>query len=818
MGALFRHRPALLTAVALASGIYVQSLASFDAAVWLCTTIVCLVCAMFRIAPLIRLCSLCFAVTALGALLTSSARNSYEQTPLARIAKFEKQIAITGIIEDIRETETSELVTLRAARVAPIGGREIPVHEEILLRISKAGLLHSNVAMPVAGTSIKAIGTLEPFRPATNPHEYASAIALQMRTQTSCMLDVRTGFDLYVLNSSNGPSLRNTILSFAASIHTWIAAQLDASIRDESSRGFVKAVVLGNRDQMERETVDNFTTAGVAHILAVSGFNVAIVALVFAQLLRLLGLNRLRVRTLVTMLAIIAYAFIVGWQPSVARAAMMIVLYLIATLLERKPNSLNVIAGAAAIELLIRPLDLFDIGFQLSYAAVFGLILIAPQVKRLLGRAEVPDVPRTYLDRLVDVTALSIGASIASYPVLASHFFRISIVGFAANVPIVPLSALITALGFILIPIAALSTSLGHIYGDAATYLTRALFTLTRISAHIPHAASSAAAPTALYLILFVLCVIFVLRSGTLQHFFGRVTVSVSGYVALSLLGAPLSASVLARNSEALQVLFFDVGQGDCIYLRTPQGYSYFIDFGSADIMGASARAEQTALPFLRAEGMTDVMAGFISHMHRDHFGGGSALLERAHIGEIFSSGERSSTPLASFLERDARKGNTRLRTIALGDTIHLGDSVTLYTLHPSRAAASGLHTRYGLHPNNGSLAFKVVYSRTSLLFLGDVERDDELQMVSQYGAFLHSDVVKVAHHGSLTSSSKELTSSAQAKYAVISVGVHNRFGHPSPAILKRWMSAGTTVFRTDRDGAILLTSDGHTVRREQWD
>jgi competence protein ComEC len=812
---MFRHRPALLFAVALACGIYAESLVNANAALLVAVTIVLACLALLRIVPVAKNATTIVALVSLGSLLGLSVRMQYEQTPLARIAKFEKQVQLIGRIEDVRETETSYLASAHASSLALAGQSAVDVNENVLIRISKDGLLRSQSAMPKVGTTVKAYGTLEALREPTNPHEYASSLALQMRTETSCMLDVRTGFDLYILKYEQ--TVASQIGEIASNVHAWIASELDASIRDESSRGFVKAVVLGDRAEMERETVDNFTTAGVAHILAVSGFNVAIVALVFAQLLRLIGVTRLRARTIVTMLAVIAYAFIVGWQPSVSRAVLMIVLYLTATLLERKTDSLNIIASAAALELLVRPLDLFDVGFQLSYSAVLGLILIAPQVKRLLGRNEVPGEYRNYIDRFIDVSALSIGASVASYPVLASHFYRISLVGFAANLPIVPLSALINALGFLLIPIHAISPWLAHVYGDATTYLTRALFLLIDVSAHLPHAASAAHAPTALYLVLFVLCVTYLLRSVDLPRFVARLVLCAACYFALVVTGLPLSASVLERHANNLQVLFFDVGQGDCIYLRTPQGKSYFIDFGSADIYSASARAEQTALPFLRAEGETDVLGGFISHMHRDHFGGGSALLEHANMSEIFSSGERSNEALARSLENNALTKATRLRVLAAGDTIHLGDDVTLYTLHPTRSALRGLHTNYGMHANGGSLAFKVVHGSTSMLFLGDVEANDEREMMREYGDLLQSDVVKVAHHGSLTSSSKELTQATLAKYAVISVGAHNRFGHPAPAIVKRWMNAGARVLRTDRDGAILLVSDGERVSREDW-
>ncbi|MDP4198675.1 MAG: DNA internalization-related competence protein ComEC/Rec2 [Bacteroidota bacterium] len=728
----------------------------------------------------------------------------------------------------------SYLYAFKTDSASLAGGKMFGVQDRVLIRISKAAPGLKSV--PQLGSNLEVFGSLQPFRGPTNPHEFAWGLALQAQMQTSALLEVHSGYDLYML----GPPQRtiwSQIFEIASIAHAWIATQLDSAVRDVPTRGFIKAVVLGDRGEMERETLDDFTVAGVAHILAVSGFNVAIVGIVIAQLLRIFGIFWHRPRTIITMIAVFAYAAIVGWQPSVVRALFMIELYLLALLFERKPDSLNIIASAALVELVIRPSDLFDVSFQLSYAAVLGLILIAPQIRRLLGISSEDSQPhRTSIDRLMqnrsarrfaEAAALSLGATIASYPVIAAHFYRISIVGIFANLPAIPLSALITALGFLLIPLTALSSFLGHIYGDAATYLTNVLLLITRLSAHLPQASRPAAAPTWIYLAFFGCALTYSLRASTRKQFLGRVVMAAVCYVVLGLLHVPFSDSALVPNEGKLQVLFFDVGQGDCVYIRTPSGSSYLVDFGSMASSG-TARVEQSTLPFLRAENSTNVMAGFISHMHSDHYGGAPSLLDHASVAQLFTSGERVHEPLAKSLEHDANIQHTSLHVLSVGNTIRLDTSteipVTLYTLHPTRFEIAGMRTNYGLNTNNGSLAFKLVYGRTSFLFLGDIATSDERGMVMSYGGntngapnFLASDVVKVAHHGSLTNSCKELVQCSHPRFAVISVGASNRYGHPAPAVIKRWMGSGANVRQTNRDGAILFASDGTRVEEINW-
>jgi competence protein ComEC len=809
------HRPAVLVAIALSLGVvlgkyFPNGLEREGLIVMLGAVLLVLIARKF-FAP--RLFALTAGFVLLGAGLFSLQHASYTDTPLAHIASEKINDAqVIGTLSNLRESQSDYEWTIETDSIAIASSNFIPIRGRLLIRLTKSN--NSTNALPESGARLRLFTTLEPFRGATNPHEFSSELKIQTQTHAEAQGYLHSRYDYYILESPH-PNMLARINALFDAAHGAIISLLDVAIRDTSARAFVKAVVLGERTDMDKETLNDFTASGVAHILAVSGFNVAIISLVTAQLLRLLGIYWRRPRIMVTMLVVLLYSAIVGFQPSVVRAAIMIELYLLAQLLERMPDPTNILFGAAALNLIVRPADLFDAGFQLSYLAVLGLLQIAPQLKRLFTAAAKPEnTSRRWIAKLRDATAVSLGASIASYPVIATHFYRVSFVGLAANLPIIPLASLITALGFLLIPITFISTWFGQLYGDATAYCSKALLLLTKWCAHLPVASHSAAAPSWIYIIFLIAAVTYCLRAGSRKIFAARIAVSLGAYLLIAALHVPLTDSVLDRNRSKLQVLFFDVGQGDCILVHTPSDRSYMIDFGTIS-SEQNARAERTAIPFLRAENATDIDAAFISHMHRDHFGGALAMMQNCHIAKMFTSGERVPGPLSRTLDETAREQRTDLRVLSRGDTIRLDTDITLYVLHPDSHVPSAMFTRYGAHIHDGMLAFKLVYRNTSFLFLGDLERNGEEEMLATYGNFLRSNVVKVAHHGSLTSSSHAFVAMTNPEFAVISVGEHNLFGHPSPAIVRRWMDSRASVLRTDRDGAILLISDGNTVRRE---
>jgi len=240
------------------------------------------------------------------------------------------------------------------------------------------------------------------------------------------------------------------------------------------------------------------------------------------------------------------------------------------------------------------------------------------------------------------------------------------------------------------------------------------------------------------------------------------------------------------------------------------------MDFGGVNVANTS-RAERAVLPFMQAEGITHLDGGFITHMHRDHYGGAPFLVDHLGVEKLFWTGERVQDQLAHDLDRSVRAARVSTQRLSAGERLTLDSETTLYVLHPPKALVDERGPRLGARLNNGSLAAKLVYRNSSVLFLGDIEQVDEEMLVREYGSFLKSDVVKVAHHGSAGSVGREFIETVAARFAMFSVGEHNRYGHPARLALQRWYKRGARILRTDRQGAILLESNGARFKLRNW-
>jgi competence protein ComEC len=817
----FRSRPALLAFSAIAAGIALTRVVHSAPVVLTFAALFALILSaelaiLFRRVPLSRVPIIVLAYLALGVGLVSIPDAQYESSSLRSIAELQPEhVMLSGRVAGAtRENAYGSSFLLRTDKLV-LDSVRYAVDDLIVVDVSSSDA-DEEIALPREGDKLTVFSSLEPLMPPTNPDEYSSDVRLHERTGAVCRVHLRTRFDYHIDSASHDTSLWQRATALFISWREIAHGELVDAIHDSTSRSFVSAVVLGERSEISDGTLSDFTQAGVSHILAVSGFNVAIVSLVIAGLLKLFAIHQRMVRLVISMIGVAIYCLIVGLEPSVVRALIMIELYFLARIVERKPDGLNIVASAALITLLVQPYDLFDAGFQLSYSAVFGLAILYPELKRLFIPEESPlSKPITLLVRGAELLLLSVAAAIATMPVTLLQFHRFSLVGVFANIPIVPISSVITSLGFLVIPLNALSHWLGIVYGDALAAMTRFLLWLTHFSASLPNAAIPLRAPGAMCVVLFVLATIFAARAASMRLAALRMSCAFVIAAMLTSFGIPFAKSTLIPNGK-LSMLFFDVGQGDCILIRSPEGETCMLDFGGVT-SGVRARADRDVLPFLQTEGVNRLQFAMLSHTHLDHFGGLFTMLPNIPLGTLYHTGEHAKDAIVRYLDRQIRASQVNTARLSTGDTLHLGDSVVIYVLHPGRNLVDRTGPSRGNNLNNGSLAVKIVYGKTSALLLGDVESSDEDLMVKEYGKFLKSDLVKVAHHGSRTSSSTALVELARPNCAVISVGRHNVFGHPAIQTLHRWKAVGAAIARTDRDGAVLFQSDGERVIPVNW-
>jgi competence protein ComEC len=529
-----------------------------------------------------------------------------------------------------------------------------------------------------------------------------------------------------------------------------------------TSAALLAGLLLGERTDLPSDLEAAFRRAGVSHVLAVSGFNVALVG---ATVWALLALARApqRVAALGAIVVVVGYAAVAGPQPSVLRATFMAVLVLVAVLLEREAAVLNSLALAALVILAVRPADLQDPGFQLSFAATAGIVL-AP-------------LPR---GRLAAAVAVSAAAQLAVLPIGLVHFNQVSVIGVLANLAVVPLAGLATVLGLFAVAAGLVGAAPAAWLLAAAWPVLLLLRGAVAAAAAVPGAVLHLPAPGPLA----ITCYVGALAAG-LVGWRLRATHLRRARGLAALATALAAASVLLTLAPALRgadgrlrVSVLDVGQGDAIVVEGPDGRTVLVDAGAGGPYRLDA-GERVVAPFLWNRGVLRLAAAAVTHDDADHAGG---------MGTIHRL----------FTVREPWDGT------AAGGPLVLGGAV----ITPLLAATIGR--------NDAARVLRIDFGLVSILLASDVERAGERALVAS-GAPLAATVLKVPHHGSATSTGPEFLAAVRPAIALLSVGARNPYRHPDPLVLDRLTAVGADIHRTDHHGALLLETDGRHLTITRW-
>lgn len=377
-------------------------------------------------------------------------------------------------------------------------------------------------------------------------------------------------------------------------------------------------------------------------------------------------------------------------------------------------------------------------------------------------------------------------------------------VGFLANILIVPLSSVALVLGLLTLGASFLWDWLASVYGAAADLSATLTFHLVGFFADFPYASVdyrvSLAVLAAVYLLV-ALTLVSAARKSWKPLLIGALFVAnVWAY-----------AGVFSRPADdVLRVTFLDVGQGDAAFIEFPGGATMLVDAGPKTF--SFDAGERTVVPFLRFRGVEKLDYLVLSHPHGDHLGGMPAVLGAVPVGEVVEGRAAGRSSLYARFELIVDSLKVPRVRVGAGDTVGGGLPVRVYVLGPD-SAWSGPEDDL----NDRSVVLMLRYGRTVAILPGDAEDDAEARMASRYGGFLDADLLKAGHHGSRTSSSVEWVRGITPAWTVISAGADNKFGHPSPSILDRLRAAGSAIHRTDLSGAAVFESDGSSWRTADW-
>lgn len=608
-----------------------------------------------------------------------------------------------------------------------------------------------------------------------------------------------------------GPSHHLTT-RLAVAVQRHVRRALTATVPNPEARGVLLALLLADRSGVDGDALDTFRRTGLMHLLAVSGLHIGLVGLALYALLKpLLGRLRLQHRTVewlrsgVTLAVLAVYVLVTGGSVSVTRAFVMVTLVLVGRALERPADTLNVLGAAALVLLIERPAALFDVGFQLSFAAVAAIVTLTP-----LLTAAVPERVRaqTWGGAVVGSVAVSLAATLGTAPVLLAHFGRLPFGALLLNLPAIPLTGLTLGSGL------AATVSYGWFpvgataFGALADVGAQALLWTSQVGAvwldwaaldlHLDD-------PLVLAALAVSAAALAVWRRPALRLRLGL--------AALACLGGAAWTRALSDDARPhLDVVFLDVGQGDATLLAFPSGRHVLVDAGVRSPY--VDEGERTILPHLDRYGIEALDALVLTHADADHIGGAAAVLEAVPVGRLVVNGRGGETDLWRRVLHTADSLGVPVQTATAGDTLALDPSARLRVLGPAPPGA-------GTEPmssNEASLVLRLEYGRTRWLLTGDAERGGEAAAVTRYGPLLASDVVKVGHHGSRTSSTPALVAAAgRPAFAVVSVAERNRYGLPDEEPLARWERTGAQTLLTSAEGAVWLRSDGDHVWRVAW-
>ena len=575
-------------------------------------------------------------------------------------------------------------------------------------------------------------------------------------------------------------------------------------------RGIIKALLIGDRSEVSREIRDVFNRIGTAHLLAISGLHIGIVAtlaflgfrFVLARSQRvLLAAWPAKGAALLSLFPVLFYGLLAGMSPATQRAVIMVMVFLMALLFERERDTINTLALAALVILVISPTALFEISFQLSFTAVFAILYM---LKRLPFIIELRSGPPKVYKRLALFLFVSAAAILGTLPITLYYFNQTSLIGILTNCVMVPLIGfLVVPLGLLAVLFLPVAPTVALLIMKGATVTLEGCLGLAVFFSKWPFAAVRTVTPTLIEIGLYY-ALAWVLFNWRRTRRARPLLIGLA-IVALADVGYWVNERY---GRDELRMTVIDVGQGSSALMELPGGPCILVDGGGFYDNRFDVGAWVVG-PFLWKRKIATVEILVLSHPNSDHLNGLLFIARHFNVREVWMNQEYvPNKQYQDFLDIISQKN---IRIVGLEEVLtpKTINGVRFQVLYPPEDFLERKTEDSWRTLNNNCLVLKVLFDKVSFLLTGDIEAEAEKELTSLACTTLKSNVLLVPHHGSRGSSTPEFLRCVDPDMGVISSGWKNIFGFPHQKTLDRYQALGCQIFRTDRQGAITITTDG---------
>lgn len=693
----------------------------------------------------------------------------------------DKDITLHGIINShpsIKESRVSYVVKIKSIE---IHGEEVSKGGKVLLTtlLGEEGFVYEY------GREIRFTGKLTLPTGQRNPGGFNYKNYLAQSGISASMFAREENIEVGKKKSAN------ILVSLGQFLNRKIVTVIEKCLPKQQA-GLLSGMLIGNREGLSKDVQRVFSDSGLSHLMAVSGANVAFIIFPFIFILRKLGI-KISIANIIATIVLIIFVFITGFEPSVQRAAVMAAVILIGQIIKRETDIITSISFAALLLLIINPYNLFNIGFQLSFAATISLIVFYKNIKNLLKTKYIPGV-------ITDALAVTTAAQIGVLPITIYYFNTLSLISLISNLLVAPVVEVITILGSIMAVVGQLSIFVSRIIGYVNCALLSFVLYVSKLTASVPFAVVKVITPSIILVIVYYLGTGFFLWYKPLMNIRIKLKYYLAGILVIMVL---ISMQLILPGY--LEVVFIDVGQGDSVFIKTYEGKTVLIDGGGSNNKNGDTNiGDSVVIPFLLDYGVTHLDMVVATHGHDDHIQGLLPIINDFSVGHFVMPDYGGVKEFNKLLE-DSKKRNINVEFLKRGDSISLDNKTYLSVLSPDKEI-----TVENSSLNNTSLVLKLFYKDVEILFTGDIEAEIESRLIEDKED-IQADILKSAHHGSKTSNTQEFIESVNPCAIIISVGKNN-FGHPSPEVIERIEENNIPLFRTDRHGAVMLKTNGKKI------